>query len=71
METEIPLAHSSVMVGLNVRKCGSVNIRSAVGESVKCDLCKLVIRSTDAEAMDECHRKLSIVSAVTDTANEL
>jgi hypothetical protein len=36
---EIPLAHSSVLDGLNVRKCGSVNIRSAVGESVKCDLC--------------------------------
>ena len=64
---EIPLAHSSVIDGLNVRKCGSVNIRSAVGESVKCDLCRIVIRSADVT--DEHHRELSIMCAVTEKAN--
>jgi hypothetical protein len=65
---EIPLAHPRVLEGLNVQKRGSISIRSAVGESVKCELCKFAVRYDASQ--DGCAREITVMCAVTDKANE-
>jgi hypothetical protein len=65
---EIPLAHPRILQGLNVTKRGSISIRSAVGESVKCELCKVVVRRDAPQG--EFAREVTVMCAVTEKANE-
>lgn len=65
---EIPLAHPSIFEGLNIHKRGTVSIRSAIGESVKRDLCKFVVRCDASQ--DGLTREITVMCAVTDKANE-
>ena len=60
---EVALAHPRIFEGLNVSKCGSVNIRSAIGDSIQCDLCNVNIRAAETDT------DVSIICAVTDKAN--
>jgi hypothetical protein len=65
---EIPLAHPRILQGLNVTKRGSISIRSAVGESVKCELYKVVVRRDAPQG--EFAREVTVMCAVTEKANE-
>jgi hypothetical protein len=61
----IAVAHPHVLEGLNVYKCGTVNIRSAIGDCIQCDLCHLNICAVENDAY------LNILCAIADKANKV